>query len=182
MVIVNQHILHPLNPIITKSPSWKENGQKLVDRWIKEHKFYKNVNSFLYLYLKISFQDALNEAKKSNAEIKPVNIFRSESSICLAKTTKTPRNSVFQINKSALKRNTKNSSIKSNSSSDDTILDNSYSASFFCINTLNSFGSNNDLESIRRDSLRIQSDKSYSRNSKRKHLFRVNSVDDAILK
>ena len=123
----------------------------------------------------------MNEAERSNAEIKPVNIFRTESSVCLAKTTKTPRNSVFQLNTSAIKRNTKNSSIKS-SSSDDTILDNSYSASFFCINTLNSFGSNNDLESIRRDSLRIQSDKSYSRNSKRKHLFRVNSVDDAILK
>ena len=127
------------------------------------------------------FQDALNEAERSNAEIKPVNIFRTESSICLAKTTKTPRNSVFQLNTSAIKRNAKNSSLKSNGS-DDTILDNSYSASFFCINTLNSFESNNDLESIRRDSLRIQSDKLYSRNSKRKHLFRVNSVDDAILK
>ena len=123
----------------------------------------------------------MNEVERSNAEIKPVNIFRTESSICLAKTTKTPRNSVFQLNTSAIKRNAKNSSLKSNGS-DDTILDNSYSASFFCINTLNSFESNNDLESIRRDSLRIQSDKLYGRNSKRKHLFRVNSVDDAILK
>ena len=58
----------------------------------------------------------------------------------------------------------------------------SHSTSFFCINDLPGFGSNKELESIRRDSLTMDDPKSSKRKSKRKQLFKVNSVDDAIFK
>ena len=62
-------------------------------------------------------------------------------------------------------------------------LDNSFhAASFFSINTLNSFSSNNDLQSLQKNSLQLEPDKSFKGHSKRKYLFRVNSVDDAIFK
>ena len=100
------------------------------------------------------------EAEKSNTEIKPVNIFKADSSLCLRKPSLHP-----------------------SSKDDDTTCDlASHSTSFFCINDLTGFGSNEELEAIRRDSLTMNDPRSSIRKSKRKHLFKVNSVDDAIFK
>ena len=100
------------------------------------------------------------EAEKSKTEIKPVNIFKADSSLCLRKPSLYP-----------------------SSKDDDTTRDTaSHATSFFCINDLPGFGSNKELESIRRDSLSIEDTKSFKRKSKSKQLFKVNSADDAVFK
>ena len=100
------------------------------------------------------------EAEKSKTEIKPVNIFKADSSLCLRKPSLYP-----------------------SSKDDDTKWDAaSHATSFFCINDLPGFGSNKELESIRRDSLAMEDPKSFKRKSKRKQLFKVNSADDAVFK
>ena len=152
---------HLLNVVMITNLSWKKSGPKLVDRWIKEHSSYRFYCQFYtYNFIIILWQDALLEAEKSNTKIKPVNIFKADSSLCLRKPSLYP-----------------------SSKDDDTTWDTaSHSTSFFCINDLPGFGSNKELESIRRDSLTTDDPKSFKRKSKRKQLFKVNSVDDAIFK
>ena len=101
-------------------------------------------------------QDALTEAEKCNAVIKPVSLLRAESSLCLRKT-----------------------SIRNDD--DTTLYDCQQSSSFFSINNLDRFGSNKELNSIQQDSAVVK-ERKQRKYSKRKHLFRINSVDDSLFK
>ena len=65
---------------------------------------------------------------------------------------------------------------------DDTTLLNSHSTSFFSINNLSNYGSNRELNSIHQDSLDEDGNYAGRRHSKRKQLFRINSVDDSVFK
>ena len=159
--------LHLPNAIIAgTNQKWRENGQKHVDRWIKELNFCRFFLSIFYQILinvSVTYQDALKEAEKKQAEIKPINFFKAESRLNLRKPSIYP------------------TPIEDDVSS----LENCNSTSFFCINTLgDSFGSTKDLKPVRRDSLELESeaDKSFKRKSKRKHFFRANSVDDSMFK
>ena len=117
----------------------------------------------ILINVSVTYQDALKEAEKKQAEIKPINFFKAESRLNLRKPSIYP------------------TPIEDDVSS----LENCNSTSFFCINTLgHSFGSTKDLKPVRRDSLELESeaDKSFKRKSKRKHFFRANSVDDSMFK
>ena len=143
-----------------KKSVMEKEWSKTCGQMDKRAQLLQVIANFIFYFIIKLWQDALSEAEKSNTKIKPVNIFKADSSLCLRKPSLYP-----------------------SSKDDDTTWDTAlHSTSFFCINDLPGFGSNKELESIRRDSLTTDDPKSFKRKSKRKQLFKVNSVDDAIFK